>query len=362
MEHAPAAPALRATDFLPDPKFSGESICHEKAISHWFLFTDYLQMHGLQAPAPEQMPDVTIRFRLSLSGEARLWVQGKVFANLDGIKDAFLHRFSPRHSEFANVKFFDELCYRSNESAEQYLGRVRIAAQRINYDDVQIRNKFLHSLPAECQRAIVMAAPPGADADQLATLAQQYIDLTPGPALSASTKVVSFTDEVHATCTSTPGDLKSIREDLESLQHGIKELNVQFSQQDKRYRDTGNNSRSPSPRRSRYRPELKDRRYHRSPSPSRPRTPSRDRDQPDRRGNDPQTRQSCFFCGKPGHVWRRCWHYLKLEHAQPERGNAPPSFQENGARPDRQQGGYATGSRRPQWRGQSYQNNFQNFQ
>ena len=170
---------LRPTDFLPDPKFSGENVSHEKAISHWYLFSDYLQMHDLQDPDENQMPDVIIRFRLSLTGEARLWIQGKEFNSLDSLKDAFICRFSPTRSEFANVKHFNELKYKSGESSEQYLGRIRIAAQRINYNDDQIRNKFLHSLPGDCQRAIVMAAPAEATADQLATLAQRYIDLSP---------------------------------------------------------------------------------------------------------------------------------------------------------------------------------------
>ncbi len=215
---------LRPTDFLPPP-FSGESVSHEKAISHWYLFDDYLQMHGLQAPEPEQMADVTIRFRLSLTGEARLWVQGKVFADLNTMKGAFIRRFSPTHSQFSNVKYFDDLRYKPGESAEQFLGRIRIAAQRINYNNDQIRNKFLHSLPTDCQRAIVMAAPSEADAEELATLAQKYLDLTP----TQTNKTVSFPDEVHAT--SAP-EIRSIRDDLKILEQGIQDLNVQFSKQE----------------------------------------------------------------------------------------------------------------------------------
>ena len=293
--------ALRPSDFLPDPKFSGENVSHEKAISHWYLFCDYLQIHGLDEPDHDHMPLVTVRFRLTLTGEARLWAEGKAFANLEVMRDAFIRRFSPTHSDFANVKYFDDLKYKTGETAEQFLQKINIAAQRINYNEDQVRNKFLHSLPEDCQRAVVMAAAPDHDAEELANIAQKYLDLLPNTTV---TKQVSFPDQVHAS-----SEIKTLKEEVKSLEQGMQNLQVQFA------RPTRSPSpRSPGPRRHRDRDHPHDRRQ-RSQSPSRPRdnnsrTPSRERYRQDARAI------RCHFCSKYGHRWRQCFHYLRMAHQQ----------------------------------------------
>lgn len=302
--------ALRPADFLPNPKFSGQDVSHEKAISHWYLFVDYLQVHELYPVPEDQMDLVTVRFRLTLCGEARLWAQDKIFEDLNELKTAFIHRFSPTHSEYANVQYFDDLKYKSGETAEQFLQKIRIAAQRIRYNEPQIRNKFLHSLPAECKRAVVMTADPDADAEDLASLAQRYLDLLPGHDLSR----VSFGDEVHtaiaSSSVSTINEFKTLRDDIKSLEDGMEKLQAQFAG-DSTDQDR---SRSPGPNRSsRGRFKRTGGNRHRSKSPA-PRTPSGER-------------MKCYHCGKQGHVRRRCFlyhEYLQMLNSPEARDQQSP--------------------------------------
>lgn len=347
MAHAPApapAPApvpphvaMRPSDFLPDPKFSGENVTHEKAISHWYLFIDYLQMHGLANPVGAQMQDVTVRFRLSLIGNARLWIQDKVFPDLDAMKEAFIRRFSPTHSEFANVRYFEELSYKQGESAEQYLQRVRIAAQRINYNAEQIRHKYLHSLPQECKRAVAMSAAPDATAEDYANLAQKYLDL--GQSQTGS-KTVSFVDEVHTTSMMSSSEDNNLRTDMAELRKELKSIEEQLhatQQQQREVRDDRHRSPSPGMRRTRGRYQYRDRHRSRSPSRPRSRTPSTDRRCPSPSRANYSQAPRCFFCHRIGHVWRKCWDYQRL--SQPGYQGNPERFQPPGP-PDR---GYQQG-------------------
>ena len=114
---------LRQVDFLPS-RFDGKTICHELATAHFLSFMDYLQAHELHNPAgPVQLANVITLFKRTLKEKARTWIEGKNFATLEALKAAFVARFSPAHSDFANVKLFNNMKYTPGESAEQHLAR-----------------------------------------------------------------------------------------------------------------------------------------------------------------------------------------------------------------------------------------------
>jgi hypothetical protein len=87
------------------PYFDGETISHELATS-WFLsFRDYLIAHNLNEPADEAAMENVVRlFKCWLTKQARLWVEDQTFGDLNQLKKQFLSRFSPTHSDFANVR------------------------------------------------------------------------------------------------------------------------------------------------------------------------------------------------------------------------------------------------------------------
>jgi hypothetical protein len=143
-------------------------------------------------------------FKARHRGKAHLWAEGKVYPTIPDLRAHFLHRFSPTHSNFGNVKYFNSLTHTPGATAEQTLNKIRLAAQRINYNDIQVRDKFLQVLPPNCQAAVIMSAPPDAGVPVLVESAQQYLDFLSDIDTKAVTtdttasKQVSFlTDQVH---------------------------------------------------------------------------------------------------------------------------------------------------------------------
>ena len=264
MADPPPVPALRPTDLLP-PHFDGTTLDHDLTNSWFMSFMDYLVAHNLANPADAAAWDNVVRiFKCRLTKHARLWAEGQHFDDLDNLKTQFLARFSPNHSLFANVRFFEDIKFTPGHTAQQHLGKIQLAAQKIVYNEAQVRNKFLQTLPQDCQRAVIMGTNPEADVNALARAAQQFFDLAP--------KQVSFEshDQVFAAA------LQQITSRLDALDGKL------ASSGDKR-----------SPRPSRRSPIDGNRHFRsdRSKSPSRGR--SRDR--------------ACHFCGRPGHTWRYCY-------------------------------------------------------
>ena len=218
-------------------------------------------------------------FRRTLSGQARLWAEGKEFATLQALKDSFIARFSPGQTPFALAKEFTSLTFNPGDSAEQHLSKIRQLANQIGYGEVQIRDKFLTSLPIKCQAAVVMAAPENATAQELAARAQRYIELDVEKDLPKEVTFVTQDDEIRS-------ELGALRKQIESLN---------FS-----------------------RPSSGDRRA-KSPAPrSRPNSNSRSREHSRDRGRDRSDRTIfCDYCLYPGHVWR---HYRKRQGELDRRG------------------------------------------
>ena len=86
--------------------------------------------------------------------------EGKVFPDLNNLRQSVINRFSPAQSQFARVKEFELITYTAGDSAEIHLQKIRKAADRAGYGDVQVRDKFLSSLPEKCRAAVIKSFNP----------------------------------------------------------------------------------------------------------------------------------------------------------------------------------------------------------
>jgi hypothetical protein len=335
----PQQQQLRVTDFLPKP-FTGEIIDYDICHAHFLSFFDYLVAHDLNDPQnAADLIRINTLFKPTLVGKARLWAEGKVFTTVNDLRDQFLQRFSPSHSNFGNVKHFHSLTHIPGDSAEQTLNKIKLAAQRIGYGNAQIRDKFLQVLPAHCQAAVIMSAPADADAQILAQRAQQFFDFSPNNVSETPTtasKQVSFqTDQVHLTQTTVPPHtydhhgqvLSEITHQMAKIQEDVKSLkldSVHYSAQQSQPQPTGGteyrsvtphpNSEHFSRQRTR-RSDSRDRYSSRSNSRSRGSSHSPFRDYRDHsRHHSPRRnpRLICHFCNKPNHKWRQCYTYQDM--------------------------------------------------
>ena len=264
---------LRQTDFLPK-RYSGEKTDHEECSAHYLSFTDYLQAHNLEAPADNAaLVNVINLFKRSLQGQARLWIEGKTFDTLPILRTQFINRFSKNKSVYAHIRDYDSITYEPGDSAERHMSKIKLAAQRIDYGDAQIKNKFIATLTPKCRAAVAMSVPADAGLEAIVTSAQNYIDL-------------SSEDKPHdVTFSINEPTVESLRHEINSLKVDLANEKRNTDRQSRqRQRITRNTPRSPSP------------------SPYRPRQL-----QPQRNTYGRQQRQfTCNYCGIPGHMWREC--------------------------------------------------------
>ena len=137
------AATLRQTDFLPN-RFDGSKLDSDLCTAHYLSFEDYLQAHDLQTPADDAaLLNVVNIFKRTLQGSARLWIEDKTFVDLEDLKSKFIYRFSPSHSQFANVKQFESMSYNPGDTAEQHYLKVKQAAQRAKYGKDHAINSYL---------------------------------------------------------------------------------------------------------------------------------------------------------------------------------------------------------------------------
>ena len=71
--------ALRPMDYFP-ARFDGSG----NALAHWLSYEDYSEEHALNDA------EKLAKFKSLLTGDARIWIRNRVFANPDALKDAFL--------------------------------------------------------------------------------------------------------------------------------------------------------------------------------------------------------------------------------------------------------------------------------
>ena len=334
---APSGPSLRQTDFLP-ARFSGKEINDDECLAHFLAFQDYIEAHNVTTDA-ENLSTVINIFKRTLTGSARLWIEGKTFTNVPDLKEKFLARFSKNKSYISHVQAFNNITYIKNDSADQHLSKIERAALKLGYGNTQIRDKFLTSLPQECRSAILMSLPSDAPTKDIVTKAQCFFDLNINNA-TAPNKVHEVTFNV--TDTDSNGDhIKSLVSDMESLRMSVEGL--QASLKSNTDKNADRQSRSPS-RRSSPRPNSS--RYRSPSNPRNDRSSSRSRKsaQFSRPRNDRSSSRSrrdskhrptvvCFYCNKPGHIQRNC--FLRRSHFEQSInfGNSYQQFPQQNFRP-----------------------------
>ena len=149
----PSTPTLRQMDFLPN-RFSGETIDRDLCTAHILMFEDYLDTHKYDKTDASSFPTILQTSKRSLQGQAGLWIEGKAFATYEDLKSSFIGWFSGTKSEYAHVQEFNALTFTQGDSAEIHLQKICQAASRIGYDEKQIRDKFLTTIPAKCRAAV----------------------------------------------------------------------------------------------------------------------------------------------------------------------------------------------------------------
>jgi len=331
----PHRPALRPTDFLPR-SYNGEKLDYDLCYAHYLSFFDYLVAQALYNPDEAGLPDmlrINTLFKSTLHGQARLWAEGLVFENLEDLKARFLQRFSPSHSQYSNVRSFNTILYTPGDTAQQTLNKLRLAAQRIGYDERQIRDRFMQILPQDCLASVIMSAPPDADVNILAEKAQQYFDFAPKYQSGTDPKQVTFQgDAVHViqsphnapssaptSCVLDPiaqltsqvahlcSEVKQMKLDkaldaVNSAQQHVPRPMSPHPKGEHQARSRGSNERRPrGDRRSNSADENRYRNQSRSPY----------RNQGHHKSGKPPA-YYCWCCNKANHKWRDCYTYKNM--------------------------------------------------
>ncbi len=281
------AQPLRVTDFLPS-KFQGEIINSDLARAHFLAFTDYLHVQGIEEPENQaELQSLVDIFQRTLRGQARLWIEGKIFENLDNLRDSFLARSSPSTSRLARSTTFKELIYIPGDTAEVHFAKISKAALPLGYTDEQICDKFLSSLPAQCRSSVLMSTPDHAPTQELVAKAQCYFDL------HGMRNVLSEPDATMVMEMSNVN--KNLDAEIKRLCDKIDALETEFKQQNKTRNE--NSPRSQDVRkRSQFGNSSWDRPY--------------------------DLNITCYACGNRGHVARNC-HKGELTYKRREQSATP---------------------------------------
>ena len=203
------------------------------------------------------------------------------------------------------------------ESADAFLQRLRQAASRIDYGDKQIRNKFLDSLPHDCQSAILMTATDKTTTEEFAAKAQLFFDLNK-TSRPTTTKEVTFV---------TQDELNRLSEEVSSL----KMTNKHHDRQDSQSRGRSRERRPHTPRfdRSATRSSSRNGRDNQYTTDRHGRSPYRYDNRHDRPRQRQQSRSRtiiCDYCRIPGHVWRDCRKRQRDMRRLPPPSHQPPYY------------------------------------
>lgn len=259
-------PRLRLNDFLPQT-FDGKN--PDLAPSHIINFGNYCQVHELGDDAVKIQ-----RFKLTLAGEATLWLDGKTFQTYEELRTSFLNYNSGTRTRDSAVSAFWSTSYKIGETAEQYLQRLRRLGNRVGYGDDNIRDQFLNGLPQDARMMIKMVRP--TTLAECVDLATEYIE-------GSKPKEVAFSVQEKKSETA------SLMTVVEELSKKVDKLSMRGRSSKRNFSHSNNNSRSTSRSHSR----------HRSPTPH--------------RSKRKETRV-CYNCGIRGHIARQCRRKAKARY------------------------------------------------
>jgi hypothetical protein len=320
---------LREFDFLPT-KFSGTA--GHDPLAHWLSYEDYATVQALDDANKIQ------KFKLSLTEEARLWIDGKAFATSAALKEAFISRFSGTPTREGALSAFKNAKLKPGESVEAFVSRLRRNATRVGYnDEVFVKDQFLSGLPDEVRIATVMSNT--ATLDDAVQSAQKYIDLKGTCAqvtfsmgddsvtglaeqLASALELRSTASKVHERVptphrqrSKSPTFVRYSRRDRDS-RNNLSESPSRFHNKSERYARSPRRFERSRERMTRGTPRNSPRRYSRSPKGyesygrSKSNSPQRRsgsiRRTNDRRGRSKSRDFRCYFCNGQGHYMADC--------------------------------------------------------
>lgn len=329
---------LKHSEFLP-AKFDGTQLDNTQA--HILSFEDYCEIHNIKDDAK-----LIARFRTTLSGQARLWIQNVKVSTWSDLKSKFTNRFSDVQTREAALGAFRNCIHRSGESVDTYLSRLRRFSDRLNYaDENMVLDQFLNGLPVDAKISVRMARPK--NLDDAAGLAQQYLDLQ-----KTSVREVTFScqnepnDALQATIQNLTEEVARLKmeRDTKYVSNRPTERRNSIEREPRSSRDSSSDSRRERSR------ERNDRRY-RDDTPyrnnaGRPSSRGRGRNRGGgnrgNRRNQSRGRGRCFYCSSTEHYIGSCPKkmydsYFQLCNFQ---GNVPSSMPLQGAPNNFQQFGY----------------------
>ena len=281
---------LRTTDFLPS-RFKGETINSDLARAHFLAFQDYLDAHNIAQPEDNAaLLRITNTFKRTLEGQARLWIEGKQFQSFQELRTRFLARFSPSNSHFAKSQEFQALTYTAGDTAEVHLAKITKVAHMLQYNDDQVRDKFLSSLPTQCRSAVLMAAPMDAPLPLLVDKAQCYFDLQSSQNSTASAIAADVMTTQDMRKPTAQG--KTFQSDMQDIVHRMEALESKFTKSEQP-KEQARSSRSRNREQRGNFDQNRRRSYNRSSNQR-------------RRFNSIM----CDFCSRQGHTWRNCFERL----------------------------------------------------
>ncbi len=284
----------RPDAFLPQ-RYNGSDPA--LAAPHWYSFIDYCEMHQLN----DQQK--LARFKVTLQGRARNWLQGKVFPNVDAMRNAFIEHYSGIYSREGGKTLWKGLTLQDGESIEAFVARIKPLAERLNKDDDDVQEKIYDVLPDELSEQVEMAGGTLANTIQLA---QRRLDIKAKK--KATVKEVTF---------------RAAEADVRQQMEYLALTNDRYSDRGRSPRRSGRSPERWGRRRSqdRWRNFSKDRSYSKDRSSTseyskeRSYTPDRRRGRSSGRSRTPDRRRGrsatpggvCDYCGKGGHAYRDCY-------------------------------------------------------
>ena len=143
-EKSVAASGLKYTSLLPS-KFSGR--LGQDPENHWGAYLDFLHVQGIEGDQAEAV----YRFRFTLDDRAGRWYRNKTFCTLDELESKFVRYFTNSHCRESDSALLDSITRKDNETLEELYGRFKSVADRLDYPEKVVQDKFLRQLPAHLQ-------------------------------------------------------------------------------------------------------------------------------------------------------------------------------------------------------------------
>ena len=288
---------LRQNDFLPKP-FTGGKDSNPR--SHFLSYEDYCNIHELGDAAK------MARFKLTLRGEARQWLEGKQFQNFQEMKNQFIRYFTGAHTQMGTTAQFRQAKYRPGETIEKYGERIRSLANEGGIGEQMQVSQFLLGLPPQLRKAL--SASGLANLNALITRAQHMIDLDfegDNQQSSHFLKEVSFFTEDESTKSESLGHklierTDQITAEIGALSTQLENISVKVDKDNINGRERKSNfsrqrSRSPAPVYKAQQNPRNGQNRQRNQNFNRPAY---------RRGHNPNI--ICFGCGRKGHIRSQC--------------------------------------------------------